>query len=370
MIKIIIFPPFILPPQALKPGYGPGSVKILSAIRLFCFEVHSVSRCSITSKILFYKSPLGALCKHFGGGQTWADTALTVLNMYFLLFRIFEQLALAPKNRGALNSLYWICIFYHSGFLSNFALALKNSVAQKFFTVLKYILWFKIFEQPVLALKNRVALKIFTVWNILFTFRCFEQLALALKNRVALDFFAVFNMYFYHSGFLNNLRLPWKNRGALEFFTASKYILSFRIFEQLALALKNRVCPENFHCIEYTCYIQEFWVTCACPEKQVPWNFSLYWICIFYYSGFLSNLRLPWKTELPWNFSLYWNIFYHRGFLSNSRLPWKQSLPWKFSSPGVGRPSASYAYSHHTGALIIWGKTKICKKHQTIETIG
>jgi len=60
----------------------------------------------------------------------------------------------------------------------------------------------------VLALKNRVALKIFTVWNILFTFRCFEQLALALKNRVALDFFAVFNMHFYHSGFLNNLRLP------------------------------------------------------------------------------------------------------------------------------------------------------------------
>jgi len=27
-----------------------------------------------------------------------------------------------------------------------------------------------------------------------------------------------------------------------------------RIFEQLALALKNRVCPENFHCIEYTFY--------------------------------------------------------------------------------------------------------------------
>jgi len=25
------------------------------------------------------------------------------------------------------------------------------------------------------------------------------------------------------------------------------YFLSFRIFEQLALALKNRVCPENFH---------------------------------------------------------------------------------------------------------------------------
>jgi len=42
------------------------------------------------------------------------------------------------------------------------------------------------------------------------SFRIFEQLALALKNRVALEFFTVLNMYF----------------------------LSFRIFEQLALALK------------------------------------------------------------------------------------------------------------------------------------
>jgi len=28
------------------------------------------------------------------------------------------------------------------------------------------------------------------------------------------------------------------------------YILSFRIFEQLALALKNTSCPDIFHCIE------------------------------------------------------------------------------------------------------------------------
>jgi len=28
------------------------------------------------------------------------------------------------------------------------------------------------------------------------------------------------------------------------------YFLSFRIFEQLALALKNMRCPDIFHCIE------------------------------------------------------------------------------------------------------------------------
>jgi len=57
----------------------------------------------------------------------------TVLNIYFLLFRIFEQLALALKNR----------------------------VALEFFTVLKYFSLFRIFEQLALALKTEFALKIF-----------------------------------------------------------------------------------------------------------------------------------------------------------------------------------------------------------------
>ena len=70
-----------------------------------------------------------------------------------------------------------------------------------------------------------------------------------------------------------------------------------------ALALKNRVYPETFYCIEYT----------------------------FSHSGFLSNLHLPWKTEGALD-SLHWNIFCHSRFLSNLHFPWKQSLPWKFSS--------------------------------------
>jgi len=57
----------------------------------------------------------------------------TVLNVYFLLFRIFEQLALALKHR----------------------------VALEFFTVLKYILLFRIFEQLALALKTEFAPKFF-----------------------------------------------------------------------------------------------------------------------------------------------------------------------------------------------------------------
>jgi len=53
--------------------------------------------------------------------------------MCFLLFKIFEQLALALKNR----------------------------VALEFFTVLKYILLFRIFEELAVALKTEFALKIF-----------------------------------------------------------------------------------------------------------------------------------------------------------------------------------------------------------------
>jgi len=52
-------------------------------------------------------------------------------------------------------------------------LRLPYGDALEFFTVLKYILSFRIFEQLAFALKNRVALEFFTVLNILFTFRIF-----------------------------------------------------------------------------------------------------------------------------------------------------------------------------------------------------
>jgi len=53
-----------------------------------------------------------------------------------------------------------------------------------------YFLSFRIFEQLALALKNKVALEFFTVLNMYFlSFRVFEQLALALKTEFALKFF-------------------------------------------------------------------------------------------------------------------------------------------------------------------------------------
>jgi len=45
--------------------------------------------------------------------------------------------------------------------------------------------------------------------------------------------------------------------------------LSFCIFDQLALALKNTSCPEVFQCIEIFFIIQYFLATCACSENKV-----------------------------------------------------------------------------------------------------
>jgi len=63
-------------PPILKPGYGPGSTKIVSAIRLFCFEGHSASKCSTTSTTFLINDHQGAAVRILGEAQSWAATAL------------------------------------------------------------------------------------------------------------------------------------------------------------------------------------------------------------------------------------------------------------------------------------------------------
>ena len=101
-----------------------------------------------------------------------------------------------------------------------------------------------------------------------FTFRIFEQLALALKNRVALKFFTVLKYFFIIQDLWATCASP-ENKVCPEFTILNIYFLPFRIFEQLALALKNTSSPEIFHCIEIFFIIQDFWATCACPENRV-----------------------------------------------------------------------------------------------------
>ena len=84
------------------------------------------------------------------------------------------------------------------------------------------------------------------VFNMLFTFRRFEELVLALKNRVCPEF-TVLNISFLLFRIFEQLSLALNKRVVLEFFTVSnKYLLSFRIFEQLALALKTEFALKFF----------------------------------------------------------------------------------------------------------------------------
>ena len=69
------------------------------------------------------------------------------------------------------------------------ALALKNRGCFEFTVLIIYFLSFRIFEQLAVSLKNGVALKFFTVLKYFLSFRIFEQLALALKTEFALKFF-------------------------------------------------------------------------------------------------------------------------------------------------------------------------------------
>ena len=75
------------------------------------------------------------------------------------------------------------------------ALALKNRGCPEFTVLIIYFLSFRIFEQLALSLKNGFALIFFTVFEHVFlSFKMFEQLALALINRAAQKFFAVWKI--------------------------------------------------------------------------------------------------------------------------------------------------------------------------------
>jgi len=237
--------------------------------------------------------------------------------IYFLPFRIFEQLAITLKPEFALNSPYWIYIFLHSGFLSNLHLPWKTWVALKCFTVLKS------FYHSVFLSNLRFSWKqdlhwIHCIENIILIIQDFWAHCACPKNRVSPEY-TVLNIYFSSLRIFEKLALTRKNTSCPDIFHFIEYIfLSFKIFEQLALPLKNTRCPDILHCIE-----------------------------IFLLFSIFEPLALFLKTEFALNLQNWIYIFYHWGFLSNLLLFWEQGLPWNFSSRR-GRPSprvtASYAY--------------------------
>jgi len=98
--------------------------------------------------------------------------------------------------------------------------ALKNRVCPEIFHCIGIFVFFRIFEELALAPKTEFVMKYFAVFTIQFTFRIFEQLLLALKNRVCPEF-TVLNVFFILQNF-EQLALPLKNMFALNIFTAMK----------------------------------------------------------------------------------------------------------------------------------------------------
>ena len=143
--------------------------------------------------------------------------------------------------------------------------------------------------------------------------------------------FSLYWLYtFYHSGFLSNLRLPWKTDLTWNF---SMYWGIFFIQDFWA----TYVCSQNFHCIEYTFYIQDFWATCACLEKQsLPWIYLLN--AYFLSFRIFEQLALALKNRVALILFTVLKYFFYSGILSNLR------LPWNFLSRGAAAPPSSYGY--------------------------
>ena len=94
---------------------------------------------------------------------------------YILSFRTFEQLVACPEKQSmpGIHCIEYIYIFLIIQNFEQLAHALKNKVFPEIFHCFEIFLSFRIFEKLALALKAKVVMKCFAVFNILFTFRMF-----------------------------------------------------------------------------------------------------------------------------------------------------------------------------------------------------
>ena len=131
-----------------------------------------------------------------------------------------------------------------------------------------------------------------TVRHWFFIIQIFEQLS-GPEKQSPWNFPLCWNI-FYLSGLLSNLCLPWKEF-VMKFFTAFKILVTFRMYEQLVLSLKNSVpwC----HCVEYIFYHPEFWTTCACPETI---SMKFFTVLKYFIFQSLSNLSCPEMSCPTW----------------------------------------------------------------------
>jgi len=143
------------------------------------------------------------------------------------------------------------------------------------------------------------------------------------------------------SGPLSNWWLALKNR-VLNSLYWTYIILIIQNFEQLAHALKNRVCPKIFHCNEIFLSFRIFEEHVLPWKQSLSWNFSLYLMYVLH-SGCLSNLCLPWKTEFALKIFTAWKYFWSFRIFEQLELALKTEFALKIFKPRGRLPPASYA---------------------------
>jgi len=179
------------------------------------------------------------------------------------------------------------------------ALPLKKTVALKIFAVVNILFTSRIFNNLRFPWKTEFPLKFFTVLNIFFTCQDLWATALALKTELPRNF-SLYWVYFLHSGVLNNLRLPWKTEGAWIHSTECIFCIIHDFCATCACPEKQS-CPGILHCIEYTFYIQEFWTACAYLKNRACPEFTVLNIYFLLFRIF-EQLALALKNTVPWNF--------------------------------------------------------------------
>jgi len=170
----------------------------------------------------------------------------TVLNIYFLSFRILNNLRLPWKTEFALKFFTVGLLKYFlsfTGFLSNLRLPWKTMCPE--FTVLNiYFLSFRIFNNFRLSWKTEFALNIYTALKYFLSFRIFEQLAFALKKNVPWIHCTEY-IFFIIQNF-EQLPLFLKNRVCPKFLHCIEIFFIIQDFWATCACPENRVCPEFF----------------------------------------------------------------------------------------------------------------------------
>ena len=184
--------------------------------------------------------------------------------------------------------------FYFSGFLRNLRLLRKQSLSWNFSLYLIYFLHSGYLSNFCLPWKT--VCPELTVLNVFFILQNFEQLALPLKNRVCPE-----NFHCIEITIFEELALALKTEFFLKFLTALNIVFTFRIFEQLVLALKNRVCPE------FTALNTYFLSFRILNNLRLPWKIEFVLKIFTVLKYFLSfrtfeQLELALKTEFALNF--------------------------------------------------------------------